>query len=235
MFKNARAFSFIVTGLAALAVISGIALVWVSGASGEDIPVFVDERAIYSGSSEENVSLMFNVYSGSEYIPDILDTLEKHNVKATFFIGGCWADKNEELLKQIYAEGHEIGSHGYLHRDHSAMNYASNYEEMQVADKLISAITDDEIRLFAPPSGAYNEYTLDAAEAMGYKTILWSKDTIDWRDQDTELIINRATNELKGGDLILMHPTKCTAEALDTVLTKISENNLKQSIVSQTL
>lgn len=233
MIKSAKAFSFIMTGLAAILMVGGVLFVWLADSG--DTLVSTDSRAIYGGSSETCVALMFNVYQGSENIPSILETLAEEEAKATFFIGGVWAEKNEGLLKQIREAGHEVGSHGYLHRDHSKMNKAANYEEMSVAHNLIKGIIGEEITLFAPPSGAYNTATLDASEDMGYKTILWSKDTIDWRDHDTALITERATKNIAAGDFILMHPTENTAEALPSIVKTIKEKGLTLSTVSETL
>jgi peptidoglycan/xylan/chitin deacetylase (PgdA/CDA1 family) len=92
-----------------------------------------------------------------------------------------------------------------------------------------------DMKLFAPPSGSFGKTTLKQAEALGYTTIMWSKDTIDWRDHDTEKIYNRATKNLEGGDLILMHPTKNTVEALDRIIKYALEHNLQVSKVSETL
>ena len=67
------------------------------------------------------------------------------------------------------------------------------------------------------------------------KTILWSKDTIDWRDQDEYKIYTRATKEVKNGDFVLMHPTKKTVEALDDILQYYKKINLTPITVSQNL
>ena len=77
--------------------------------------------AIYRLAPTETngVSLMFNVYWGTEEVYRILDILQSREAKATFFIGGCWADDNVECLRAIYSAGHEIGNHGYFHKDHS--------------------------------------------------------------------------------------------------------------------
>jgi peptidoglycan/xylan/chitin deacetylase (PgdA/CDA1 family) len=64
---------------------------------------------------------------------------------------------------------------------------------------------------------------------------MWTRDTIDWRDHDTEKIYSRATNKMAGGDLILMHPTKNTVEALDRIISYAKANNLVISKVSETL
>ena len=91
------------------------------------------------------------------------------------------------------------------------------------------------MNLFAPPSGAYNSTTIDVADELGYKTIMWSKDTIDWRDKDTDIIFQRATNNVTGGDLILMHPTEATLEALPKILDYYRSNNLTVCTVSQNI
>ena len=78
------------------------------------LKVQADTRVVYSGNSEENnVCFMINVYQGEEYVKNILDIMDIYNVKTTFFIGGSWAVKNIELIKEIYTRGHEIGNHGF--------------------------------------------------------------------------------------------------------------------------
>ena len=191
------------------------------------------DRVYYSGNTESRyVSLMFNVYWGEEFLPSILDTLDEHGVKATFFIGGSWADGHAETLRDIAARGHELGNHGYFHKDQDKISYEANLAEIRVCGELVERLTGTRPALFAPPSGAYNEDTVRAAEQLGYKTILWSKDTIDWRDRDEQLIYRRAAEGAKGGDLVLMHPTAETALALPAVLSAYRAAGLEQVPVS---
>ena len=194
------------------------------------------EVEIYRFSpNPQGVSLMFNVYWGTEEIPRILQTLEEYNATATFFIGGCWADDNVDCLRTIYAAGHEIGNHGYFHKDHDRLNFTQNRKEIADCNRFIELAIGEAPTLFAPPSGAYNEQTLTAAKTLGMKTVLWSKDTIDWRDKDEKLIYQRATKNVKSGDFILMHPMSATADALDEILQYYQENSLKTVTVSENL
>ena len=64
---------------------------------------------------------------------------------------------------------------------------------------------------------------------------MWSKDTIDWRDHDEQLIFSRATQKAAGGDLVLMHPTKHTAAALHAILEYYKENSLHAVTVSENI
>ena len=193
-------------------------------------------EAIYEGNRDGSyASLMFNVYWGTEYIEDILEILDNFNVKCTFFVGGTWAEKNQSVLEQISTRGHEIGNHGYFHKDHDKLDYNGNYEEINANHSLIKSLLDIDMNLFAPPSGAYNKTTIDVADSLGYKTIMWSKDTIDWRDKDSELVYRRATTDIKGGDLVLMHPTLHTVTALPKILEYYANNDILATIVSKTI
>ena len=89
--------------------------------------------------------------------------------------------------------------------------------------------------MFAPPSGAFSEQTLNACSELGLKVIMWSRDTIDWRDKDVNLIVNRATLNLKAGEIILMHPKEQTVLALPEILSYIGEHGFNAETVSRNL
>ncbi len=186
--------------------------------------VFVsgNEDLYYNGSSENAcVSLMVNVYWGNEYLVDMLQTFKENNITTTFFVGGSWVAKHPELLLQIYKDGQEIGNHGFFHKDHSKLDYANNQKEIYSTHKIVKEYIGEDISLFAPPSGAFSDITLQVAKNLGYSTIMWSKDTIDWRDQNKDLIVKRATANISNGDLILMHPTLQTALALPEIIQRL--------------
>lgn len=194
-----------------------------------------ESKVYYKGGSENGVSLMFNVYWGTEVVYGILDVLDEYRATATFFIGGCWADDNTECVKEIAARGHEIGSHGYFHLDHSAMNYEENLAEIGRSAEFLNLASGTTVSLFAPPSGAYCEATLSAAEALGLKTVLWSKDTIDWRDKEEDVCFRRATEDVTGGDLVLMHPMEHTLAALPRILSAYAQAGLRTVTVSENI
>ena len=194
------------------------------------------ESAIYRGNPEKsNVSVMINVYWGTEYIDGMLKVLKDNGAKATFFIGGSWANRHPEVLKKIHDEGHELGNHGYFHKDHKKLSFSRNTEEILICEKIIETVCGVKTKLFAPPSGSYNNTTLKAAAELGYKTIMWSKDTIDWRDQDREKIYSRATKNLKNGDLVLMHPTEATLAVLDKIIKYYKNQGFSVVTVSENI
>ncbi len=225
--------------IAALTNIFLVSVVLVIGAvcflPGVSVASRIEDRVHYRGNSEHGVSLMFNVYWGTEEVYGILDVLKEHGVKATFFLGGSWADDNVACVKKIAEEGHEIGSHGYFHRDHDKLSLQANREEIRTSVEFLSLAAGREITLFAPPSGAYNEDTVTAAEELGLSTVMWSKDTIDWRDKDEELCFSRATKNVKGGDLVLMHPMEHTLKALPRILDYYESHGLTLVTVGENI
>ena len=223
--------------IANLAIIMSIILLGIVSYSGGVQGVFSSSTisAIYSGNTQNNaVSLMFNVYMGNEYVEDILNILEQKQLKATFFVGGVWVNKNEDCFKKIVESKNEIGSHGYWHKDHNKISDDQQINEIVMTDELVKNICGIKMDLFAPPSGAFNKQTLQIANSLGYKTIMWSLDTIDWRDKNVELITQRSS-KAKAGDFVLMHPTQCTVKALPTIIENIISKGLKISTVSDNL
>ncbi|MBD5584238.1 MAG: polysaccharide deacetylase family protein [Clostridia bacterium] len=205
--------------------------------SGNATAVIYENTNLYYNGNEDSgeVGLTFNVYENTENVMKILDILDEYEAKATFFIGGSWADDNVDCVREIFNRGHELGSHGYFHKDHAKMSFEANLEEIRPSVKLLEMICGKKVELFAPPSGAFSENTLSACAELQMKVIMWSRDTIDWRDKDENLILKRATENLKAGEFILMHPKDVTVKTLPKILNYIRENDLKAVNISQML
>ena len=191
---------------------------------------------IYAGDkNSKNVSLMVNVYWGNEHLESMLETFKKYGIKTTFFVGGSWVSENQQLAKRLVQEGHEIGNHGYSHKEHGKLDYQGNLAEIKKCDDIVKVVLNKNMTLFAPPGGSYNSHTTKSASDLKYQTIMWTRDTIDWRDKNVEIIYQRATNNMQGGDLILMHPTAATAKALENIIFYAKKHGLALTTVSETL
>lgn len=224
----------VVTNLILVVTVVAVSLIGFFG--GSAVAVSGKKSNLFYGAEKGcGVSLMFNVYEHTENVLSILEELDGNDAKATFFIGGSWADDNVDCVREIYKRGHEVASHGYFHKDHSRMSKEANLEEIRPSVKLLNMICGTEISLFAPPSGAFNDNTVSACTELDLKVIMWSRDTIDWRDKDVKLIYSRATKELKNGEFVLMHPTDCTVKALPDILKYLRDNGLSAVTVSQNL
>ena len=183
-----------------------------------------DNAPIYRGTGDKQVSLMINVYWGTEYLDDMLAIFDKYGVTTTFFVGGSWVAQYPEMLQKIYSHGHEIGNHGYYHKNQGSLSYNDNVNEITMCGRLVFEYIGVNMTLFAPPSGDFSNNTLAAASDNGYRTIMWSRDTIDWRDKDKDTVFTRATKDTSSGELILMHPTKHTRDALEEIVRYYLDN-----------
>lgn len=198
-------------------------------------------NAVYNGKTDcGKIALTFNVYERADNVAKIAEILDEYGFKSTFFAGGCWAAKNGDTLLKLASSGHEIGNHGYSHLDHAKLSRKRNEEEIRITEKVIdsslSALPDyANSKLFAPPSGSMSNAMFDACKELGYTVIMWTRDTIDWRDHNLDLIFERATKNLKAGDIILMHPTDATVAALPRILEYIKSQNLVADTVSNVI
>lgn len=182
------------------------------------------------------VALTCNVDLGweTEYVQGILDVLKKEDVKITFNVTGRWAEKNQEMLLKIKSEGHEIGNHGHRHLDYAKLSYEENLEQIKTSKKIIEDIINEETKFFQAPAGSFGEGTMKAANELGYTSIKWDVDTIDWNNRkEPEVIIERVKKkDIKDGSIVLMHPTYATTQCLDDIIQIIRDKGLKPGMLS---
>jgi probable sporulation protein (polysaccharide deacetylase family) len=173
---------------------------------------------------------------GNEHINDMLRIFEENDIYISFFLTGRWAKENPDIVKQIHKHNHEIGNHGYNHIDYSQLSYEQNKEEISKANDVIEEIIGIRPNLFGPPSGAFNENTVKAAKDLESKVIMWSVDTIDWREDSTkELIYKRVTSKIENSSIVLMHPTENTVKALPEIIKYLFENGYKIGTISDVI
>jgi probable sporulation protein (polysaccharide deacetylase family) len=183
---------------------------------------------IYRGHPDKKmVSFLINVSWGEEYLPDMIETLAKQQVKATFFIDGAFANDFTDLVQMIEEQGHTIGSHGYKHKDMGKMSKSEAKMNLEQADELLFALTKTKIKYFAPPSGSFNQMTVEAADDLGMETILWTVDTIDWQKPTKDVLLERVMGKLHNGATILMHPTEVTESSLPELIERIKKEGYR--------
>jgi peptidoglycan/xylan/chitin deacetylase (PgdA/CDA1 family) len=181
-------------------------------------------------TDQKVMALTINVDWGEEYIPAILDTLDKAKAHVTFFVTGRWAKTHPELLKIMASRGHQIENHGYSHPHPDQLSIGANQEEIKKTESIIEGIIGRKTHFYAPPYGEKGVSGLRAADELGYQTILWTLDTVDWRpDSSPEIIAQRILNPVtrfgikpnKSGAIILMHPKENTVKALPVILQQL--------------
>lgn len=192
---------------------------------------------IYRGNPKKPaISFMVNVAWGNEYLDSMLDTLDKHQVKTTFFLDGSWVKRYPEEAKKIAARGHEIGNHAYSHPDMKYLGVERIHQEISRTQAVIEKTTGIKPTLFAPPSGSFHQRVVDiASSSYQMKTILWTADTVDWKKPPPSQVISKISKLMDNGVLVLMHPTAASEQSLDQLLTIARQKGLVPTTVSQVI
>lgn len=178
------------------------------------------ELPIYSVQRDDKVlSISFDASWGADKTLSILDILDEHNVKTTFFLVGGWVDKYPDMVKEIAARGHEIGNHSDTHPHMSQLSESDIKDELRIMSDKVEKLTGVRPTLFRPPYGDYNNRVIEVARAEGYECVQWSIDSLDWKDRGTEDIIKQCTYRVDNGDIVLFHnDSNDIANALPTVI-----------------
>ena len=195
------------------------------------------ELPIYSVKTEEKkISISFDAAWGAEDFPKIMEILDKHNVKTTFFMTGEWVEKYPECVKTLVEKGHDLGNHSATHPDMTKLSKEKQKEQILKVHNAVKELTGYEMELFRPPYGAYNNEVIRTCYEVGYYPIQWNVDSLDWKDLSASEIINKVCNHkaLGNGAIILCHNgAKHTAEALDEMLTNLKKQGYKLVPISE--
>ena len=115
------------------------------------------------------------------HTPSMLDTLRRHNMRATFFWVGHCAEQHPEIVRRAVAEGHFIGNHSYSHPFLTRLNRVAIQREIVRADEVLSPFSHQQgAKLFRPPHCDHDAVVDEVTAAAGYQTILWNLSTRDW-------------------------------------------------------
>ena len=214
----------------------GVLIAIANMSTAQILPTSSGERAlpIYNVKTEENkVALTMNCAWSADDIDRILETLEKNEVKITFFIVGEWAEKYPEAVKKIYEAGHEIGTHSNTHPHVEQLSAEKNLEEIKLGVEKLQKITGEKTRLYRTPYGEYNDTVINTARENGYYTIQWNIDTLDYKGLTGDEMWGRIKEKLQKGSIILTHNgTEHTADSLDMLLKNIKTNGYQVTTVS---
>lgn len=184
-----------------------------TGGTVRSLPVYSVE------TQEKKISISFDCAWGTEYTDELLDVLERENVRATFFMVEFWTEKYPEYVKKIDEKGHEIGTHSATHSYMSKLSEEEIRQELTSSSQAIEEVTGKKTQLFRPPYGDYDDLLIDTAKSMGLYSIQWDVDSLDWKDLSANDIAMRVINRVQNGSIILCHNNGLhTAEALPVIL-----------------
>ncbi|MBQ2734859.1 MAG: polysaccharide deacetylase family protein [Clostridia bacterium] len=169
----------------------------------------------------------------------ILDILDQHGVKATFFMVGVNIINYPDAARAVLKAGHEVGNHTFSHTHLKQLSEAQVARELGYCEDALEELCEYRPHLFRPPEGAINTYVEHCSESNDYTLILWSLDTRDWESKNTEQIVDTVLSHVEAGDIILMHDYigrhSKTPEALSILLPKLLERGFEPVTVSELL
>ena len=187
-------------------------------------------------TDKPQVALSFDAAWGNEDTAQIMDILAKHNIKVTFFMTGGWVESFPEDVKYIASQGHDLGNHSENHKNMSQLSDEEIRSELQKVHDKVKTLTGQDMTLFRPPYGDYDDQVVTVSRDMGYYPVQWDVDSLDWKDYGTESIIKTVLNHrhLGNGSIILMHNgAKYTPAALDAVITGLQDAGYELVPISQ--
>ncbi len=203
-----------------LGLVIGIYVLTFSGAYAVFYAKASRKLPIYSvETNEKKVAISFDCAWGTDYTDSLLETMQNHNVKCTFFAVEFWVDKHPDYVKKIDQAGHEIGTHSATHPYMSKLSKSNIIKELTTSSQKISAITGKKVEVFRAPYGDYNDLLIDTARELGLYTIQWDVDSLDWKDLSKEKIKERVVSKVNNGSIVLFHNQGLhTHEALEEII-----------------
>ncbi len=135
----------------------------------------------------------------------MMEVLERHGVKATFFLIGQYVQQKPEIARALVAAGHVIGSHTWSHPNLIFEQVPELRSELVQTRQAILDATGVETNLFRPPFGGRRPATLRTVKAFGLQTVMWNVSGHDWNAKSADEIVARVERQIRGGDVILLH------------------------------
>lgn len=176
-------------------------------------------------TTEKIVAITFDDGPDPVQTPRVLQVLKQQQVPACFFCIGQKVKGNEQLIRQIIAEGHLIGNHSFTHANAFPLYSRSRMEkDLQACQTALEEATSQKIDLFRPPFGVTNPTIAQVCKRLGYTPIGWNIRTLDTQQPSAEKVLRRIKKKLCPGSIILLHDRMPDSDLLLTaVLNYIKE------------
>ncbi|OLS41006.1 polysaccharide deacetylase family protein [Bacillus sp. MRMR6] len=163
------------------------------------------ENVYSNGPDRKMVALTFDDGPDTLVTAAIIDILEEYEVTGNFFFVGENAEKYPEVVKKAYDKGNLVLSHSYHHIDLAKLEIQEVQKEIEMAEEAIEKIIGQKPAMIRPPFGETNNDVATVAMKNDYQIVLWSIDTLDWSQREAGNIVRNVTENVRNGDIILMH------------------------------
>lgn len=156
------------------------------------------------GGGPPKIALTFDDGPHPAFTPAILDILKAKGAPATFFVLGLQAARYKDLVRREVAEGHAVADHSWNH-PRLAGRPAPFVQQQLAQTRDVLASAGASVKLFRPPYGSYDGTTVQVAQGLGMRTVIWRVDTSDYRKPGANVIAQRALAGARPGAIVLLH------------------------------
>ena len=151
------------------------------------------------------LALTYDDGPNDPYTSQLLDVLAKHGTKATFFLIGKYVKQRPDIVRRVVEAGHSVGNHTWNHPNLIFCSAAETRRQISETQKAIEDACGVRPTLFRPPFGGRRPGTFSVARELGLTPIMWGVTCYDWSAISNESIERKAREQIRGGDVILLH------------------------------
>jgi len=135
----------------------------------------------------------------------LLEVLARHNVRATFFLIGRYVKQRPDIAREVVRAGHVVGNHTFSHPNLIFVSARHTREQLVDCEQALTDAVGEHSRLFRPPFGGRRPSTLRIARTLGLEPVMWRVTGWDWKGKPAEYVERRVMQQVRGGDVILLH------------------------------
>jgi peptidoglycan-N-acetylglucosamine deacetylase len=194
-------------------------------------------RTLTHGSDPSQMALTFDDGPNDPHTLRLLEMLEKHQARATFFLIGRYVRHHPEIARAIKTAGHAIGNHTFTHPNLIFVSEGRLRQELDDCRKTLEDAVGAPAALFRPPFGGRRPAVLRFARLMGLTTVMWSVTSYDWSASSADAIVTKVSEQVESrqgrqGEVILLHdgshkafgaPRGYTVEATRALLSRYAD------------
>lgn len=182
--------------------------------------------------NDKLVALTFDDGPSGKYTEALLDGLQERGTKATFLLCGYRIQQYPELTQRIIEEGHEIGNHGFTHKNMQTLGRREIAKEIMDTEDLLPEGCF--VRFLRPPGGCCSEGVKQVAEARQLAILSWSVDPKDWATSNTDDVTRFVLSKVKDGDIILLHDmSDSSVKAALTIVDRLTQRGFRFVTVTE--
>lgn len=163
-----------------------------------------------AAAARREVALTLDDGPDPQLTPAVLDLLQAHGVRATFFCIAQRAAAHPELVREIVARGHSVQNHSFRHRHNFSLLGPGGFaRELALAQQTLAALSGDMPRFFRAPAGLRNPFLQPVLSRLGLRLTSWTRRGFDTRESDAQRVLARLVSGLAAGDILLLHDGHC--------------------------